>query len=102
MPPVRTTRRHALFLLPAAVAAGRFQVFPIATVDQALELLCGAPAGERDARGAFPEGSLNRRVEARLLHYSRQARRAYLPQSADGADPPELGGFDTSDGAARS
>jgi lon-related putative ATP-dependent protease len=51
----------------AAVAAGRFQVYPVETIDQGLELLTGTPAGARDAQGAFPAGSVNQRVEARLL-----------------------------------
>jgi lon-related putative ATP-dependent protease len=50
-----------------AVAAGRFHVFPIETIDQGIELLTGVPAGERDARGEFPPGSVNQRVEARLV-----------------------------------
>ena len=50
----------------AAAAEGRFAIFPIATVDQGLQLLTGIPAGEADAAGDYPEGSLNRRVAARL------------------------------------
>jgi len=50
-----------------AVRAGQFQVHAVQTVDQALELLTGVPAGERDGEGNFPEGSLNHRVEARLI-----------------------------------
>ena len=49
-----------------AVAAGQFQVYPIETIDQGIEILTGLPAGERDETGHFPEGSINRRVEARL------------------------------------
>jgi lon-related putative ATP-dependent protease len=50
-----------------AVEAGRFQVYPVAHVDQALSLLTGLPAGERNAAGEFPEGSLNRRICERLV-----------------------------------
>jgi predicted ATP-dependent protease len=49
-----------------ACAAGRFRVYAVATVDEALSLLTGREAGERDATGRFPAGSLNRRVEQRL------------------------------------
>ena len=49
-----------------AAAAGRFHVWPVATVDEAMELLTGLPAGEPDARGHLPRGSLNERV-ARAL-----------------------------------
>jgi len=53
-----------------AVADGRFNIYPVATINQGLEILTGLPAGERDETGQFPEGSVNRRVEARLLAFS--------------------------------
>ncbi len=49
-----------------AVAAGRFRVWPVATVDEALELLTGVPAGVADERGELPPDSVNGRVDARL------------------------------------
>jgi lon-related putative ATP-dependent protease len=57
-----------------AAAAGRFHVWPIATVDEAVELLTGVPAGERDASGQWPEGSVNRRVDVRLASLAEKAR----------------------------
>jgi predicted ATP-dependent protease len=57
-----------------AVAAGRFRVWAVETVDQALAILTGLEAGERDADGRFPEGSLNARVEAQLAAFTEQAR----------------------------
>ncbi|MFZ6030131.1 MAG: Lon protease family protein [Chloroflexota bacterium] len=50
----------------AAVAAGRFHVYPVETIDQGIELLTGIPAGEPDEAGEYPEGSLNARVKKRL------------------------------------
>jgi len=49
-----------------AVRQNRFHVYPISTIDEAITLLTGVPAGERDARGRFPRGSVNYRVEKRL------------------------------------
>lgn len=49
-----------------AVAEGRFAVYAVESVDQALELLTGVVAGEADPNGVFPEGSINRRVGDRL------------------------------------
>jgi len=40
------------------------------TVEQAVELLTGLRAGERDEQGEYTEGSLNRRVEDRLLTFA--------------------------------
>jgi predicted ATP-dependent protease len=59
-----------------AVAAKRFAVYAVSTVDEALELLTGLPAGVRDDKGEFSEGSVNRRVEDRLIEFS-QARQAF-------------------------
>lgn len=53
---------------------GRFGVYSVATVDQAVELLTGIAAGERDATGAFPQGSVNERVERRLAQLAERAR----------------------------
>jgi lon-related putative ATP-dependent protease len=59
-----------------AVRAGLFAVYPVQTVDQALELLTGVPAGEPDAAGNYPTGSVNQRVVARLAELT--ARRQAL------------------------
>jgi len=50
-----------------AVEAGKFHVYPVQTIDQGIALLTGLEAGERDSAGNFPEGSVNHRVEARLI-----------------------------------
>ncbi|MDH3235321.1 MAG: AAA family ATPase [Alphaproteobacteria bacterium] len=57
-----------------ACEAGRFAVYPIATIDQGIALLTGVPAGERGVDGVFPEGSVNARVEARLEDFAKKAR----------------------------
>ncbi|MGA7801646.1 MAG: ATP-binding protein [Gammaproteobacteria bacterium] len=49
-----------------AVQARRFHVYGVDTVDLALELLTRVEAGERREDGSFPEGTVNRRIEARL------------------------------------
>lgn len=55
----------------AAVAAGRFHVATAATLDDALELLTGVPAGARPAPGApYPDGTGHARVDARLRAYA--------------------------------
>jgi predicted ATP-dependent protease len=58
----------------AAVAAGTFHVYAAETIDDGIEILTGTPAGARDATGAFPAGTVNQRVENRLLEFARQAR----------------------------
>ncbi|BCX89921.1 hypothetical protein MIN45_P2295 [Methylomarinovum tepidoasis] len=49
-----------------AVAAGRFHLYPVTCVDQALEILIGRPAGTPDAEGNYPPDSINGRAVARL------------------------------------
>jgi lon-related putative ATP-dependent protease len=58
-----------------AAAAGKFRIFPVATVDEGIEILTGVPAGTRDKDGQFPYGSVNRAVEKRLEHLASDARR---------------------------
>ncbi len=57
----------------AAAKEGRFRVWPIDTVDQGIELLTGIPAGEPDAEGNYPEGTLNQRIAARLDAFAAKA-----------------------------
>ena len=62
-----------LMLRPDVVAAtvdGKFQVHAVRTIDQAIELLTGVPAGERTPPGDFADGSINARVAARLRDFS--------------------------------
>ena len=49
-----------------AAEAGNFHVYAIKTVDEAIALLTGVAAGECDDQGAYPEGTMNARVAARL------------------------------------
>ncbi|HQE18551.1 MAG TPA: hypothetical protein PK607_08580, partial [Aggregatilineales bacterium] len=49
-----------------AVENGQFHVYAISTIDQALELLTGMPAGEPDEEGNYPPDTVNGRVQARL------------------------------------
>lgn len=59
-----------------AAAAGRFHVYAVASVDEAIELLTGVPAGEADAQGVFEPDTVNARVCAKLANYA-AARRAF-------------------------
>jgi predicted ATP-dependent protease len=67
-----------------AVAAGKFAIHAIDSVDDGIELLTGLPAGQRDQQGLFPEGSLNRRVEDTLMRYS-VAMQAYASPAGKGS-----------------
>ena len=49
-----------------AVREGSFQIYPVETIDQGIELITGMKAGERDQEGNYPEDSFNYAVEKRL------------------------------------
>ncbi|CAB4242614.1 Endopeptidase La [Methylacidimicrobium sp. AP8] len=56
------------------VEQGLFHLYAVETVDQAMELLTGLPAGERGPDGRYPEESVNGRVERKLSEFARRAR----------------------------
>jgi predicted ATP-dependent protease len=66
-----------------ACAAGRFAVYPIATINEGIALLTGIAAGERGADGAYPPDSVNRRIENRLRAFA-IIRRNFSGQSTGG------------------
>jgi lon-related putative ATP-dependent protease len=68
-----------------AVAQGRFAIYPIARIDEGIEILTGTPAGERSSDGRFPDGSVNARVEARLIGFSERLRALH---AQNGKIPP--------------
>lgn len=49
-----------------AIRDERFHVYSVETIDQALEILTGIEAGERDSNGRFKEGTVNFLVDKRL------------------------------------
>jgi len=70
-----------------AVRDGRFHVYPIATIDEGIELLTGVEAGQLAADGTYPQESVNGRVARRLKDLSdsqiRFARAASTPASPE-------------------
>ena len=57
-----------------AVRDGKFRVFAVDSVDEALELLTGLPAGQKGADGTYPPGSINALVQARLVDFAERWR----------------------------
>jgi len=54
-----------------ACAAGKFFIYPVATIDEGMELLSGRSGGERGSDGLYPPQSFNRLVENRLRAFAR-------------------------------
>ncbi|MGH7191715.1 MAG: Lon-insertion domain-containing protein, partial [Acetobacteraceae bacterium] len=67
----------------AAAAAGRFAIYPIASIDEGIALLTGREAGLRGADGAWPEASVNRLVEDRLQQFA-EIRREGIERPGQG------------------
>lgn len=49
-----------------AVKEGKFHIYPVTAVSQAVEIFTGLPAGERDKNAAFPQGTVFGQVELSL------------------------------------
>jgi predicted ATP-dependent protease len=58
-----------------AAKAGKFHIYAVSTIDEGLEVLTGVPAGERRHDGGYAGGSINERVQKKLLHYAEQQKR---------------------------
>ncbi len=57
-----------------ACAAGRFHIYPIASIDEGIALLTGRAAGQRGADGNYPAETINRLVEDRLRAFANVRR----------------------------
>jgi lon-related putative ATP-dependent protease len=66
-----------------AVAAGKFHVYAVETVDEAISLLTGVPAGEANEQGDYPSGTVNCQVAARLDELFQIRRRLSLHNKED-------------------
>lgn len=72
-----------------AVAKGRFRIYAIGHVDEAMELLTGLTAGKRSGNGAFEDGSVNANVEMRLRDFAHAVRDFMRPPDMDQMIDPD-------------
>ena len=66
----------------AAVEKGQFSIWAVDTIDQGIEILTGTSAGEANAAGEYPIGSVNRAVARNLRQFAKSVR-------AFSAGPPQ-------------
>ena len=57
-----------------AVAAGKFHIWPVSSIEEAIERLTGLEPGKADARGRYPKGSFNHAVMQRLAVFERAGK----------------------------
>ncbi len=70
-----------------AVRAGRFQVWAIERIDEAIELLTGMSPGVVQADGSYPAGTFHARVQEKLASYAKllaEFARSALARPSDG------------------
>jgi lon-related putative ATP-dependent protease len=72
----RSNVQHLMLREDVVEAArhGQFSIYPVATIDEGIEILTGVKAGERGAEGRFPAGTINRLVEDKLRTFAERAR----------------------------
>ena len=51
-----------------AVAAGKFHIWPVAKIEDGIEILTGATAGKRNADGTFDADTVFALIDERLAH----------------------------------
>ena len=56
-----------------AVDSGKFHIFPVKTIEEAMFILTGQRCGSRGRNGQYPLGTLYRRVDDRLAELTRLA-----------------------------
>ena len=67
----------------AAVAAGKFRILAIKTIDEGIEILTGIPAGARKADGTFEEGTVHVLVDQELARLAKTAKNAALEEKEE-------------------
>jgi predicted ATP-dependent protease len=66
-----------------AIAAGRFHIWAVSTIDEGIELLTGVKAGKRDRKGQFPPDSVHGKAEARLKQIAELLDKSSKPPAAE-------------------
>lgn len=68
-----------------AIRAGMFHVYPVHTIEEALEILTGERAGQRLKNGAFSPGSIYARADARLAELAALAEKKVVFRKRKGS-----------------
>ncbi len=58
-----------------AVKQKKFHIFPVATVEQGIEILTGIPAGKPDKDGNYPQGSVYGAVQRKLKRFQKSLQK---------------------------
>lgn len=69
-----------------AVTEGRFHIYAVSTIDEALSLLTGLDAGIADSRGQYPATSVNGQVAAKIEEWIKAAKKFAAHDNRDDDD----------------
>jgi lon-related putative ATP-dependent protease len=73
-----------------AIREGKFHIYPVATIDEGISILTGKAAGEMRPNGAYPEGTVNAAVYARLSELAYKVKGFLHPnEKGEEEEPPE-------------
>lgn len=72
-----------------AVKEGKFHIYPVETIDQAIEVLTGKEAGTRSDSGKFKRGTVNYLVDNKLRQYAEDFRKFGRPGNKKTSEPME-------------
>jgi predicted ATP-dependent protease len=73
-----------------AVEAGKFHIYAVSTIEQGIEILTGVPAGAARKNGAYPEGTIFRKVTDTLEAMTRRAIEVNRAAQRDGVAPTSV------------
>ena len=71
-----------------AVRDGKFNIYAVSTIDDGIEVLTGTPAGQRNGKGEYPEGTVDYLVEQLLDELAKRASRVARPSEDPRTRPP--------------
>lgn len=66
-----------------AVHDKKFAIYAAKTIDEGIEILTGAPAGQKQAEGTYPENSINYLVDKRLREMAEQLKSYYSEEKEE-------------------
>ena len=55
------------------VRSGFFNIWPVKTIEEGIEVLTGISAGKRKKNGKFPPGTVYRAIENRLIDHHKES-----------------------------
>jgi predicted ATP-dependent protease len=81
----KSNERHLMLKdeVVEAVRDGKFHIWSVETIDQGIEILTGVPAGERQADGSYPAGTINYLVDKRLKEMVESLKKFSAPEKEE-------------------